>query len=163
MGRIVETVQNQHLAARQQRADQLERRVLRCRTDQSHRAVFNDRQKGILLGAVEAVDFVDEQHGAVPGLAALARAIENFAQICNAGKHRAQRFELQIRMARQQPRDGGFPAAGRPPQNMRSKPSRGDHAPDHAFSTQQVILADHLIQLTRAHALRQGTRGIFFE
>ncbi len=68
---VVEPAQHEHLGARQQRADQLEGRVLGRRADEDHRAVLDIGQKRILLGAVEAVDLVDEEQRALAHLAAL--------------------------------------------------------------------------------------------
>ena len=41
-------------------------------------AVFHHRQKGILLRAIEAVNLVHEQQGALPALAPGARLLEYF-------------------------------------------------------------------------------------
>ena len=68
---IVEPAQHQHLAARQQRGVELERRVLGRGADQRDRAVLDVRQEAVLLGAVEAMDLVDEQQRALAVLAAL--------------------------------------------------------------------------------------------
>ena len=64
-------LQHVHARARQQRADDLERRILGGRADERQRAVLDVRQEGVLLRLVEAMHLVEEQHGR---LAALARA-----------------------------------------------------------------------------------------
>ena len=71
---IVQPAQHQHLGAGQQRAVQLEGRVLGGGADQHHGAVFHHRQEAILLAAVEAVDLVDEQQRALPRACGAARA-----------------------------------------------------------------------------------------
>ena len=63
---IVQPAQHQHLGARQQRAVQLEGRVLGGGAHQHDGAVLHHRQKTVLLAAVEAMDFVDEEQRALP-------------------------------------------------------------------------------------------------
>src|SRR5712692_2095932 len=54
--------EDDHSRARQQRGDHLERRVLRRRAEKHDQSLFYVRQEGVLLGLVEAVDFIDEQN-----------------------------------------------------------------------------------------------------
>ena len=63
--RIVEAAQHQHLAARQQRAVDLERRILGGGADEEHRAVFHVGKEGVLLALVKAVNLVDEKQRAL--------------------------------------------------------------------------------------------------
>ena len=112
---VVETAQHQNLRPRQQRTVQFERRILRRGADQDHRSVFHHRKKTVLLAAVEAVDFVDEEQRALPDPPALARGFEGFLQIGDAGKHRRQLFEMKFKGVRKKPRDRGFAGAGRTP------------------------------------------------
>ncbi len=83
-GRVVQSAQDHDLAARQDRGVQLEGRVLGGGPDQDDRAVLHIRKEAILLGAVEAVDLVDEQEGALPHLPALGRGFEDLAQVGDA-------------------------------------------------------------------------------
>ncbi len=62
---VVEPMQHEDLAARQQRAVQLEGRVFRGRADQHHGAVLDIGQEAVLLRAVEAMDLVDEEQRAL--------------------------------------------------------------------------------------------------
>ncbi len=55
----------EHAAAADERAGQREEGILRGRADEDHGAIFNVGQEHILLGAVEAMDFVDEQERAL--------------------------------------------------------------------------------------------------
>ena len=54
-----------------------------------HGAVLDIRQEAVLLGAVEAVDLIDEQEGALAVAPAL-RGLEDLAQVGDAGEHRRQ-------------------------------------------------------------------------
>jgi hypothetical protein len=78
------------------------------------------REEGVLLRAVEAVDFVNEQQSALRHAAKVtARRLTGFGkrffQISDAGKHGGDRDEAQTDSIRQQPRDARFTRAGRPP------------------------------------------------
>ena len=85
---LIERFENQHARARQKRRVQLEGRVLRRGADERHGAVFHDRQKRILLGAVEAMDFVDEEQRPLPHAPTAARFLKDLLQIGNARKDR---------------------------------------------------------------------------
>ena len=59
-----------------------------CRgTYQKNGAIFHIGQEAVLLGFVEAVDFVDEQEGALAILAADFGGFEDFAQVGDAGEN----------------------------------------------------------------------------
>ena len=93
--RIVEPAQHQHLAARQQRAVQREGRVLGGGADQRDGARLHDWQEAVLLRAVEAMDFIDEQQRALPGAPPPRRVIERALQVGDAGEHRRELHEVQ--------------------------------------------------------------------
>src|SRR6516165_7323203 len=112
---VIETAQHKDLGAGQQRANQLEGRVFGCGADQDYRAVFDNGQKGVLLSAVEAVDLVDEEQGALAHRPALLGRVEYLAQIGNPGKNGRQRLEEEVGAMRKEPRDRCLAAAGRSP------------------------------------------------
>src|SRR6516165_4954541 len=93
---VIETAEHKDLGARQQRANQLEGRVFGCGADQDYRAVFDNRQKGVLLSAVEAVDLVDEEQGTLAHLAALFGRLEHLAQVRDPGEDRRERLEDKV-------------------------------------------------------------------
>ncbi len=160
---VVEPAQHKHLRARQQRTDQLEGRVFGRCADQDHRAVFDIGQESVLLGAVEAVDLVDEQQRAVPHLAPLLGRLEHLAQIGDAGKHRRQRLEGEIRTLRQEARDRRLAAAGRPPQDHRGKRAARDHVADRTLRPDQMILADDVGKALGPQPVGQGPRRLGFK
>jgi hypothetical protein len=61
---FAERAQGEDAAAGEQRGDDFEGRVLGGRADEADRAALDVGQKGVLLGLVEAMDFVDEERGA---------------------------------------------------------------------------------------------------
>ena len=160
---VAEPAQHQHLGARQQRADQLEGRVLGRGPDEDNGAVLDDRQEGVLLGAVEAVDLVDKEQGAAADLAALARRLEHLAQVGDAGKHSRQRLEFEIGAVRQQACDRGLAAAGRPPQDHRGELPARDHSSDRAIRAEQMILPHDLAEALRPQAVGERPRRLVFE
>ena len=86
-GRSVERLEHHDTRARQERRDQLERRVFRRRSDQDDGTILDDGQKRVLLHSVEAMDLVDEQQRSPPGLAPRTRRIEDLFEIADPGKN----------------------------------------------------------------------------
>ncbi len=83
-GRTVEPLQHEDLTPRKQRAVELKRGVLRRRPDQDHGAVLHHRQEAVLLGPVEAMDFIDEQQRAAAHAATLPRRGEDLLEVGEA-------------------------------------------------------------------------------
>src|SRR5262245_23457555 len=94
--RIVEALEGEHARPRQQRRIELEGGVLGGGADEYDRAVFHMRQEGILLRAVEAVNFVDEEQRAAAFLAARFRRVEEFTQIPHAGMNGRELLEMEV-------------------------------------------------------------------
>ncbi len=160
---IIEAAQHEDLRTRQQCADQFEGRVFRRRADEDHRAVLDDRQKSILLRAVEAVDLVDEEQGALAHLAALPGRVEHLAQIRHAGKDRRQRLEYQIRALRQQSGDRRLAAARRAPEDHRGQFAVRDHSADRSIGGEQMVLTDDFREAVRAKQVGQRMRRLVLE
>ena len=161
--RLIKRLEHQHTRARQQRRDQLERRVLGRRADQHDGAVFHDWQKGILLGAVEAVNLVDEEQGPLPDLAPGPRRVEHFFQIGDAGKDRRNLLEIKFGRVRKEPRHRGLAGTGRPPEYERAERARLQHPGERAVRPKQMILPDHLGKRLRAQLVGQRPRRIALE
>ena len=60
---------------------------------------------------------------------------------------------MKIRFQRQEPRDGGLAASGRPPQHHRGDAPVGDHSPDRPVGAEKMILAQHLVEPRRAQPI----------
>jgi len=160
---VVEAAQHKDLGARQQRADQLKGRVLGRGTDEDHRAVFDIGQKGVLLGAVETVDLVDEEQGAVAHLAALLGRVEHLAQIGDAGENGRERLENEFGAVRQQTRNRRLAAARRAPQDHRGDWPLRHHAADRPLRAQQMILPDDVGEPFRPQPVGQWVRRLLLE
>ena len=161
--RVVEPLQHEHLAARQQRAVQFERRILGGGADQHHGAVLDIGQEAVLLRPVEAVDLVDEEQRALAADAPLLRRVEHLAQIGDAREHRRKRLEMHVRRLGEEPRDRGLAAAGRAPQDHRRKPPLRHHAPDRPVGLQKMVLPHHLVEPLRPQPVCQGPWRILLE
>ena len=75
-------LQHEHPGAREQRADDLEARILGGGADQGDRAVLGRRQQAVLLGLVEPMDLVDEEDGLrVRPLSSRSRASPTISRI----------------------------------------------------------------------------------
>ena len=160
---VIEPAQHEDLGARQQRADQLEGRVLGRRADEDHRAVLDNGQKGVLLGAVEAVDLVDEEQRALAHLAALPGRLEHLAQIGDPGENGRERLEDELGAVRQEARDRRLAAARRAPQDHRGELPARHHAPDRPLRAQQMILPDDVGEALRPQPVGQRVRRLFLE
>jgi hypothetical protein len=112
--------------------------------DEHHGAVFHDRQKRILLGAIEPMHLIDEQQRSLAHLAPCARRVERLLQIGDAGKHRRELFEMQLGGIGQEPRNRGLAGARRSPEDQRTQRARRKHARQRAIGPQDMILADDI-------------------
>ena len=100
----LERLEDEDAGAREERGVELEGRVLGGGADQRDGAVLHHRQEGVLLGAVEAVDFVDEEERPLAHLAAGARRLEGLLEVGDAGEDGRNLLEMEIGLAR---REGG--------------------------------------------------------
>ena len=160
---IVEPAQHEHLRARQQRAIELEGRVLRGGTDQRDGAVLDIGEESILLCAIEAVDLVDEEERALSAGAPLLGRVEHFAEIGDAREHCRERLEVHGCRIREEPRDGSLAAAGRAPEHHRGEAMLRHHAADWRVRAEQMVLPHHLRQALRAQPIGERARGLILE
>ena len=74
--------------------------------NQNNGPVLHNGQETILLTAIEAVDFVDQEKRALPHPAARARGLEGLFQFGDAAEHCRELFEMQLEDGGEKPRDG---------------------------------------------------------
>ena len=117
LGLVRQTVQHQHLAAGQESAVELEGGVLGGGADQHHRAVLDVGQEGVLLGAVEPVDLVNEEQSPLADLTPLGSSTEDLAQLGHPREGGGDLLEDQARAGGQQAGDGRLAASRRSPQD----------------------------------------------
>jgi hypothetical protein len=152
---VVESFEHEHLRAREQRGIEFERGVFGGCADQHDGAVLDHRQEGVLLRLVETVDLVDEQQRPLPVPFADLRRFEHLAQILHARKNRRQLLEMQLRVRRQNARQRGLTATRRTPEDHRGQAPAVGHLADRRPGSDQVVLADDLVERLRAQTVRQ--------
>src|SRR5262249_6135750 len=159
----IKRLEHHHPCARQQRRDQLERRILRRRPDEDDRAVLDNGQKRVLLCPVEAVNLIHKQQGSPPDLAARTRGIEHLLEIGDPGKDRRNLLEVQVGRLRQQAGDRGLAGAGRPTEEERAEAAGIEQARERAVRTEQMILAHDFVEAPRPQLVGERAWRIALE
>ena len=154
---VVEAVQDEDLAARQERTVELEAGVLGGRAHKHDRAVLDVGQQAVLLSAVETVHLVDEQKRAPAAPATSPSRGKNPPQIGHPGESRRDLLDVESDARGEQPGDRRLAAAGRAPQDDRGQPTGLHHPPQRGVGGKQVALPDHLLQGARTQPVGQGT------
>ena len=160
--RVVQPLEDQHLCPAEQCGIKCEAGVLRRRAHQRHCAAFHKGQEAILLGAVETVDFVHKQQGA---LARLCRPVcrgEGFFEVGHPAEYSRDAFKPHAHAIGQQAGDRGLSRARRPPQDHAGQTARRDHAAYRSLWPGQMILPDHLIERGRAQPVCQRRIGTHY-
>ncbi len=116
-----ERLQRVNPAAREQRRNNLERRIFSGRADQANVASFHMRQKRILLGFVEAVNLVNKYDGARAVLSSALRLGHHLLDFLDPGQHSGELNELRLRDAGDDLRQRGFASTGRSPEDERAE------------------------------------------
>ena len=116
-----QALQNQNLRPRQQSRIQLKARVFGCRTDKQDRTVLHEGQKAVLLGFVEAMDFIHKQKRSLSvGVPVLGR-LKDFLQVRDTREDCADLDKMQISFIRQEPRNRRLAHTRRPPKDKRGQ------------------------------------------
>ena len=146
-------------AAADQRAVDREERILGGRADQNHHAFLDVGQQHVLLGLVEAVDFVDEQQRPPPlGRKPVVGGGQHLAKFLHAGGDRRKLLKMAAAFAGQQPGERGLARAGRTVKNHRAQPIGLQQPPQQFPFAQKMLLADELVERKRPHPRRQRLR-----
>ena len=150
-------LEDKDLAAGEQGGDDLEGRVLRRRADQHDGAALDGAEQGVLLRLVEAVDLIDEEdrrrRTGEEGIA--AGLVDHFAHLFHPGTDGAEGEELAVQGLGDDAGEGGLSDPGRAPEDEGRQGTGLDHAPQDAAFTDQVLLADILLQGSGPHPFRK--------
>ena len=157
--RLVEPVQHQHLRAAEQGGVEREAGIFGRRADEHHRAALDIGQETVLLGAVEAMDFIHEQQRPLARRRHLLGICKGFLEVGDAGEHRRQRCEAHPYRLGEQPRDRRLAGAGRSPEDDRRQLPRSNHPPDRALRARQMLLPDDIGQAAGAQPLGERNRA----
>ena len=156
-----ERLQDEDLATGQEGSDHFEGRVLRCRTDQYDRSVLDGPQKGILLGLIETVDFIDEEHGGEPagedGTA--AGFFDDVTDILHTRTDGGKGEEIPRKGAGDDVGQRRLSDTGRSPEDKGGEIAALDHFPEDTAGPDKVLLTDIIVQCFRPHPLRKGREG----
>ena len=157
-----ERIEDVNLGAREKRRDHFERWIFRGGADEGDVTSLDVRKEGILLSFVEAMDFVDEDDGALAGVGFVFGGGHDFLDFLDAGEHCAEGDKFRSREARNQARESCFAAARRTPQQHRGDFVVFDLLAQRFAGSQKFFLPDEFIERARTHALGQRlVRGIF--
>ena len=147
--------------AREQRADDLERRVLGGGADERQQAPLHERQESILLRLVEAMHFVDEEDRVPPRLRQRRLRVRNrLANILDPGEHGRDGEKIRVERVGHQPRERGLAGARRAPEDHRMRLARGEGDRERLVWPKQVPLADDVRQRFRPQSLRERRGGV---
>ena len=136
----------------QERGVDLEVRVLGRRADERDRAVLDMGEQRVLLGLVESMDLVEEQHGprAVEGEPVLCLGDQR-SHVRDAGHDRRDRREVRADLPGEQPREAGLAGPGRSPEDEAGEVAAGDAPAQGPALADEVVLADELVEAARPH------------
>ena len=112
------------------------------------------RKKGILLGFIEAMNFIDEQDrppAADP--APLLGDLNHLAQLWQPARNGRKRFEVGFRVQGDQMPQGGLAAPGWSPQNHRRDCILLNGETKRSSRTHDLGLSQQLVQRVWAHAI----------
>src|ERR1017187_8399659 len=153
--RFGERLQNVDAAAGEQRGDQLEGGVLGGGADQTDGAALDVRQEGVLLGLVEAVGLVDEEDGAGAQAGGLFGGNHHLLDLLDAGHDRGELDEGRVGERGDDLGERGFAGTGRAPEDHGGGIVVGYCKAQGLARTEQMLLADELLERVRTHALGQ--------
>ena len=153
-------LQHEDLGAREQRGVDLERRVLGRGADEHDVASLHARKEGILLCLVEAVDLVDEDDRAAAGAASsILRRRHDFLDLFDSGQHRAERDEVRLCQLGDDTGKRCLARAGRSPKDDRLKQIALDGFAKRLAGTEDLVLADDVVERLWTYALGQWRSG----
>ena len=151
-----ELLEAEQARARQERSGEREEGVLGGGADQHEEAFLDVRKEGVLLGAVEAVDLVEEEDGALAVLPEPAAGPRrDVADVLDAGADRRERLEGLAGRAGDEAGDGGLAGPGWAPQHDRGEPVGFDQRSERLPRAEQLGLADDLVEAAGAQAGRE--------
>ena len=157
-----EPLEDEDLAAREEGRIDLEGGVLRGGADEDDAALLDIGKEGVLLGLVEAMDFVDEEDGAPAELTHPFGAGHDLLDFANAARDGAEIDELGLREVGDDIRKGCLADAGRPPEDHRGNLVLLDHRAKQTALADELLLTNKLVERFGAHAARKGLERLAF-
>src|SRR6267378_6404035 len=147
------------LGAGEEGGDDFEGGIFGGGADEENVAGFDVREEGVLLGFVEAMDFVDEDDGAKAGAGFVLGFGHDFFYFFYAAGDSAEGDEFAFGEAGDEARDSGFAAAGRAPEEHRGEVVGFDLNAEGFAGAEEFFLADEFVEGAGTHALGEGLEG----
>ena len=152
----IQGLQHIDLRTREQRRIHFEGRVFGGGANKDHQPRFHERQQGILLALVEAVDLVHEQNGLAPQRHVALGTLHGGADVLHAAEHRRKRNEIVIEGICRQTRQRRLAHARRAPQDHGMGFAGGKGQLQRLARAEQMLLAHHFLQRLGAQQFGQG-------
>ncbi len=146
-----ERTQLEDKRTRSQRRIDEEVGIVGGRANQHDRAVLDIRQKDVLLGFVESVDFVDEKKRS-ESAEFVACAVAYLSDVGHARNYARKTHKAAFRRARDNFRQCRLAAAGRTIEDDVCEPVGLNHPSQQLSFAQNVILSHDFVEGLRAHA-----------
>ena len=147
-------LQHVDAAAREQRRDDFERRILGGRANQADRSPLHIGQKRILLRFVEAVNLVDEENGSRVHLGGLGRIGHHLLDLFDAAGDGGELDEGGLGGFGNDLGKSGFAHARRTPEDHRAGVVALDLHAQRLAGADEMLLPEQFVQAARAHSLR---------
>ncbi len=154
---VGELLQRVDAAAGEQRRIDFERGILGGGADEADGSALDPWQEGILLGAVEAVNLIDEEDGAGAPGGGFFRVGHDLLDFFYAGEDGGEFDEGGFGGFGDDFGEGGFADAGRAPEDHRRGVVAIDLDAERFAGAEEMLLAEELVERVGAHAL--GERG----
>ena len=154
-----EGIEDVDFGAGEKWGDDFEGRILGGRADEDDVAGFDVGEEGVLLGFVEAMDFVDEDDRAMAGAGFMLGGGHDFLDFLDAGENGAERNEFGAGQARDQARQSGLTTARRSPEKHGAEIVVFDLHAKRFAGAEEFFLADEFVEGTRAHAFGERLVG----
>ena len=152
---LAEPLQDEHLAAREQRPVDLEGRILRRRADEDDAAALDEREKRVLLRLVEAVDFVDEDNRLASEGTVFVRLVHHFLDFLDAARHRGECDEPGVRRPGDHVRERRLTNTRRAPEDHRGDDIALDHPAQYLPLADEMRLAYDFVKRAWPQAFRK--------
>ena len=143
-------------AAGKERADDFKGGILCGCADEADGATFDVGEEGVLLGLVEAMDFVDEEDGAGAHLGGLFAGLHDLLDFFDAGEDGGEFEEGGAGGGGDDFGEGGFADAGRSPEDHGGGVVVLDLDAEGFAGGDEVLLTGVFGEGAGAHALGQG-------
>lgn len=125
--------------------------------DQDDDPIFDVGEEDVLLGFVEAVDFVHEKEGAASfGGQVVGSFGEDFAKLLDPLRDGADLDEVAMGFDGEQAGEGGFSGTWGAVKEHGAEPVGSQQATEHFSGSEEVLLSDELGEGAGAHAGREG-------